>query len=107
MLAFFRTLLACIVAIFLSIFLFIIILAGIAAAGSDTVEVKSNSVLVMKLDHDIPERPIDNPFLKIPGIADEMDMPVSLKEILSNIKHAAKDDNIKGIYLNMGIVQAG
>src|SRR5688572_13126998 len=107
MLAFFRTLLACIVAIFVVFFLMIIIFAGIAAAGGDAVEVKNNSVLVMTLNHDIPERPVDNPFAKIPGFADEMDMPVSLKEILSNIKAASKDDNIKGIYLNMDMVQAG
>ncbi len=107
MLAFFRTLLACIVAIFLSFFLLIFMIAGIAAAGGEAVKVNKNSVLVMKLDHDIPERPVDNPFLSIPGLAKEMDVPVSLREILSVIKSAAKDDNIKGIYLKTEMIRAG
>ncbi|MGZ8569996.1 MAG: signal peptide peptidase SppA, partial [Bacteroidia bacterium] len=107
MLAFFRSLLACLVAIFLSFFLLIFIIAGIAAAGGDTIEVKDNSVLVIKLDHEIPERPVDNPFFNIPGLADEMNVPVSLKEILSYIKSASTDDKIKGIYLNVSMVQAG
>lgn len=107
MLAFFRSLIACLVAIFLAFFLMIFILAGIAAAGSETVKVEDNSVLVLKLDHEIPERPVDNLFLRIPGLSDEMNVPVSLKEILRYIKSASTDDNIKGIYLNVSMVQAG
>ncbi|RYD74097.1 MAG: signal peptide peptidase SppA [Sphingobacteriales bacterium] len=107
MLAFFRTLLACIVAIFVTFFLIIFLVAGFAAASGNKVEVKNNSVLVMNLDHDIPERTIDNPFMNIPGLSDEMDQPVSLKDILSNVKAASKDDKIKGIYMNMSMVQAG
>lgn len=106
MLAFFRTLLASILAFFISIFLIFVIIAAIAKGAKKTVEVKDNSILKLKLDQPIPERTSDNPLADIPVVSDNFEMPVSLKDILDAIKFAKDDSKIKGIYLETGFAQA-
>src|ERR1022692_2091542 len=107
MLAFFRTLLACIIGFFLSLFIIFIIFAAIAAGTKKKIAVNDNSVLTISLDVAIPERPTDNPLKNIPFIADEVNFPISLKEILDDIKYAKTDPKIKGIYLETEMLQAG
>lgn len=107
MLAFLRTLLAVIVGIFLSfflIFVFFIILASTLKPQPESV--KNNSILELKLDTEIPERPIDNPFADIPFFTKVADFPASLKEIVDNIEYAKTDKNIKGIYLETSMLTA-
>jgi protease-4 len=107
MLAFLRTLLAVIIGIFLSFFLIFIFFMAIAASfGHKEMPVAKNSVLVLTLDNVIPERPINNPFKKFSAFSDDLKSTVSLKEIVDNIRYAKTDDNIKGIYLETGMVQA-
>jgi protease-4 len=105
--AFFRTLLACFVAIVLFIVLFFMFLAGIAATGKGGVTVKDNSVLTVELKQDISEQPLKNPLADIPFIGNELEPPVSLKDILDNIRYAKEDDRIKGLYLKMDMFQPG
>jgi len=107
MLAFFRTLLACIIGFFITIFLIVIVLVVIAGSGKKKIEVKDNSVLVINLNAAIPERPINNPLADIPVVSDDLNFPISLKEILENIKYAKDDKNIKGIYLEFNMLQGG
>ena len=107
MLAFFRTLLACIIGFFLSLFIIFIIFAAIAAGTKKKIAVNDNSVLTISLDVAIPEMPTDNPLKNIPFIADEVNFPISLKEILDDIKYAKTDPKIKGIYLETEMLQAG
>jgi protease-4 len=96
-------------AFLLTIFIVFILVVAVASSGKKGTTVHANSVLTIKLDKAIPERPVDNPLADVPfiGSSVESDMPVSLKEILDNIKYAKTDNNIKGIYLDMDLVQAG
>jgi protease-4 len=84
------------------------IMVGILAASSQKeITVKDNSLLVMKLDGPIVERktsdPISDAFSELLGEA----APIGLNQILSSIKKAGRDDRIKGIYLESGMVMAG
>ena len=107
MLAFFRSLLASIIGFFISmLFIFFLILA-IAAGSKKHVSVKDNSILTLKLNGEIPERPSENPLKSLPMLAGDIDEPLSLKEILDNIKYAKDDPKVKGIYIELGLFQAG
>jgi protease IV len=105
--AFLRNLLAGILAFFISIILIIVVFAVIAGSSKKKVVVKDNSVLTLRLDNSIPERPVNNPLENIPFLSKDFDFPVSLQEILQNIKYAKDDNHIKGIYLELPFIQTG
>ena len=81
---------------------FLLSLAGMAASGSTTPSVKSNSVFVLKMDGAVQERseggtPLD--FLMA-----QSDMSVmGLDDILASIKKAKEHEDIKGIYIEGGL----
>ncbi|TKG92473.1 signal peptide peptidase SppA [Puteibacter caeruleilacunae] len=83
------------------------IISAIVAAGDEPVQVKDNSILVIKLEDEIVDRSSKNPFdeLDLPGFSGRKQM--GLNDILANIKKAKKDSRIKGIYLNMTNVASG
>lgn len=93
----------------LGIFLLFAILAGIGASMGDkqTVEVKDKSVLHVKLDQQIKERGAENPFgnLDVGPFAEKG--AIGLNDIMSSLENAAKDDKIKGIYLDVTSIPAG
>ena len=105
---FFKYVLASLVSFVIVLIIFFIIVGGIIASIVSSVslekdkltEAKPNSVLHMKLDYEIPERSPG-------GFMEDLDFgPLSrkmmgLNDILDNIEKAAKDDNIKGIYVNL------
>jgi protease-4 len=62
--------------------------------------VKSNSVLMLKLDKAIKERGKENPLADM-GIPFGGESGVGLDEILKLVKKAEADTNIKGIYLDL------
>lgn len=62
--------------------------------------VKSNSVLVIKLDKAIKERGKENPFTDM-GIPFGNESGVGLNDILKSLKKAETDTNIKGVYLDL------
>lgn len=84
-----------------------ILIVAIAGSAKEEVNVKNNSILKIKLDEPIPERPSDNPFEGFTFFSDEFKMPVSLKSILESIEAAKDDKKIKGIFLDLSIVQGG
>lgn len=108
---FFKYLLATIVGVFLvQIIIFIIFIGMIAALSpSEKAEViKPNSVLHLTFDYEIKERSSDNPFEDFSfGGSMEAKEKVGLADILKNLRKAAKDENIKGIYLNLSSLQCG
>ena len=108
MIAFFRNLLASIVGFFISLFLLfgvlIIIAVAISSKGKKKVTVDNNSILKITLDDKISEKPVDNPFENISFLSKEMHMPLSIKTITEEIKRAAEDKKIKGIYLDLGLM---
>lgn len=107
---FFKFVFATIVGLALFSFLGIMLLVGIAAsAGKETKAViPANSVLKLDLNYKIPEKSNDNPFAGMsvfnlkPG-----KKAVGLTEIKESIAKAKTDDNIKGIYLELGLNDNG
>ncbi|HRG87788.1 MAG TPA: signal peptide peptidase SppA [Chitinophagales bacterium] len=107
---FLKFVLATITGLFLFMLLGIFIIAGIAAsAGKETkATVAANSVLKLDLNYAIPEQTVDNPFAGMnlfnPKLSEKA---VGLTEIRECIAKAKTDDNIKGIYLELGLNDNG
>lgn len=70
------------------------------ASSSTGGSIDSNSVLVIKLDGELAERSEENPLAKIMGKSSSESL--GLDDILSAIKRAETEDDIKGIYLEAG-----
>ena len=79
-----------------------ICLIGMVAASSGTPSLKENSVMVMKLQGQIDDRAEDNWLGELTG--NKLNN-LGMNRILSAIKKAKEADNIKGIYLETGILQ--
>ncbi|UOQ96297.1 signal peptide peptidase SppA [Hymenobacter sp. 5317J-9] len=102
---FFKFVLATIVGLAAFSFIGFLVLAGIigaAASAGDRKEVAANSVLELKLNEPLSERGRDSRF-NFGGNGSATGL-VDLKEA---IKRAKTDGDIKGILLNLGIIQGG
>ncbi|MFT5725389.1 MAG: protease-4 [Bacteroidia bacterium] len=107
---FLKYVLATITGIFLLTFIFFIVFAGIISSSSkkQTVDVKDNSVLHLKLNYQINDRPQDNPFeIFAASLSSDMNKPVGLYDIVTSIEHAKTDEDIKGIFLDISVLGAG
>jgi len=69
--------------------------------------VKENSVLHIKLDEQIYDRTSSNPFNNFNFNTMKASTTPGLGDILRELKKAAGDDRIKGIYLDISDIQAG
>ncbi len=111
--SFWKLLLASIAGFIIASFLVIIIIFWVVSGALSDVgkkkkeEIAANSILKISLDKEIEDRVADNPFddLLPSGLGTTGKM--SLIKLLSAIKHAATDQNIKGIYLNLTGVGGG
>ncbi len=105
--AFFASLAAIVVATILFIFLLAGFVASLASMGDQSITVKENSLLILKLDNRIVERKSNNPFedFELPGM--EHAGTTGLNQIFHAIKQAKSDDKIKGIYLELSEIDAG
>ncbi|TJZ54821.1 signal peptide peptidase SppA [Sphingobacterium olei] len=95
---------------FVIIFFVVLVFIGALVQQSTSqsaVAVPDNSVLYMSLNHDIVEKTESNPLgdLNIPGYGTAKS--IGLNDILTRIKAAKEDNNIKGIYLNPSTVNVG
>lgn len=72
--------------------------------SSDKYNLKDNTVLTLKLEGTLSERVEPNSFLDL--IGQNTDLEIGLDDILSSIKKAKENDNIKGIYINAGAFTA-
>jgi len=91
----------------LVIFIVIGIVAAVVSSTQKEVTVEKKTVLVLKLNTPIAERTSDNPFSSMKfGSFDNLN-DLGLDDILSNIKKAERDDNIKGIYLDLSDFPSG
>lgn len=103
---FFKFVLATIVGLLAFSFLGFLLLAAIigaaSSAASDTKETAANSVLELKLNEPLTERGRDSKFSF--GGNNSSTGLINLKEAISRAKG---DDDIKGILLNLDIVQGG
>ena len=105
---FLRNLLAVLVGLFIYSFVMLFIFIGILSISSaeKTVSVPENSILRLRLNGQIVEREVEDPFasLGFPGAgAREM----GLKELKEAIRHAKSDDDIQGIFLEPRFFMAG
>ncbi|MFD2247091.1 signal peptide peptidase SppA [Pontibacter ruber] len=109
MLNFLKYVLATIVGLLIFFFISILILIGIAAssASKSEVEIVENSVLELKLDKPIAERDPNNPLQELGFSFGGFSSSDGLDQIKASIRKAKKDDNIKGIFLNLGFIDAG
>jgi protease-4 len=105
--AFFASLAAIIVAMLLFIFLIAGLVSSLATIGEQSITVKENSLLIIKLDNRIVERKSNNPFeeLEIPGM--ERTSTTGLNQVFHAISQAKSDNKIKGIYLELSEIGAG
>ncbi|WP_205502004.1 signal peptide peptidase SppA [Rufibacter psychrotolerans] len=106
---FFKFVLATLVGLFLFMVLGFVLLLGIAAAVSsdDTVSIAEGSVLEIKLSQPVVERSPRSPFADM-GLGEVFgEQGIGLDEIKASIRKAKADDNIKGIFLNLDLLQAG
>jgi protease-4 len=106
---FWKSLLAAFLALvifsFLSIVLFIAVLA-VGMSGGDAVVIHPNTVLHLTLDAEIAEMEYSNPLAGVP-IVGQADGRIGLIELKETIRHAQADDNIQGIYLDISHPSAG
>lgn len=76
-------------------------IVGMVASASATQAVEKNSVLVLKLNGSIDEQGTDNTIGKLTG---NYIPSTGLNDILSAIKKAKEEENIKGIYIDAGVM---
>ncbi|MBQ9146745.1 MAG: signal peptide peptidase SppA [Rikenellaceae bacterium] len=98
---FLASLLAFIVANFVWFFLFIIIIAGVAAIGSSTTIVEPKSVLKIELSESIVDQPVNDPLAGFDPMSMNVQKSVSNMQVMRAIEAASIDDNIEGIYINL------
>ncbi len=90
-----------------SLVIWIVVAVSVSSFNSDKVTVNDNSVLHLKLNKDIAERGDDDKF------SEAFDSPfggassIGLIEIKAAIRKAAKDDHIKGIFLDLSFISGG
>ena len=105
---FLSSLLATIVGVLLISIIMILVFVGIIAASTskEVPDVKENSLLLAKFSAPISDRTDNNPFTKLMSGNPYGDDPMGLDQILKDLDKAEKDENIKGILLNLRGVSA-
>ena len=103
---FFKTFFASLLGTILGILLLIIILFAAVVSSSSEPEpyIRANTVLTITLSGDIPERTPDDPLQELlnPGAGAK----VSVASLKSNLRKAAADDNIAGVWITANNVLA-
>ena len=103
--AFLGTLIALVINFFIKVGVVSSMISNLTKPTAETsTTVKPNSVLYMKLNYDIPDRTVDNPFGAIDFQSMESIEATGLNDILRNIEHAKTDPNIKGIYMELSSI---
>ncbi|HEX7585154.1 MAG TPA: signal peptide peptidase SppA, partial [Prolixibacteraceae bacterium] len=96
-----------IIAGLLLIFITIGIISAMVSVSDQPAQITSNSVLLLKFDHDIVDRARKNPLGDLDFGMFQGRKTVGLNDILDCIRKAKTDHNILGIYLNPMDIQAG
>lgn len=106
--SFFKSVLATITGLIIfSVIVFIILMisfVGMVASSSSKVAIKNNSVLVLNLSGTIEEQTKENILGQITGNTVNS---LGLDQLLSAIQKAKNNDNIKGIYIEAGLLSSG
>ena len=94
--------------IIMTVLAFIILMGIISASTSKpTVDVKENSLLVAKFNAQIMDRANEDPFALLFSGNFMYDEIMGLDQILADLEKAKTDENIEGIFMNLGMVSAG
>lgn len=109
---FLKSVLASVVGILISSFiiggvlalLFFGFIGVLLSSSSDTFVLKNNTVLSIRLTGVMKDRVVENPILELFNLGEAKEM--ALTDILSAIKKAKNNDNIKGIYISSGYFMA-
>lgn len=103
---FFKTFLASLLGTFLALLLLIVIMFAAIVSSSTEPEpyIRSNTVLKINLGPEIPMRTPDDPFQELfnPGKGDSP----SVQSLRSNLRKAAADENIEGVWIETNMVNA-
>lgn len=103
---FFKFMFASMFGFFIALFLitvifFVLTFAILSTIGvEETVYVKNNSVLELKINYDLPERSSKEPIIRL-GTFPSIIKNVGLNDLLKSISQAKYDNKIKGIYLDL------
>lgn len=104
--SFLKTTLACVLALVIAglilPFVGIGIISGIVSSQGESGVIEKNSVLFLDFNGSIEERAVENPFASM--MNDEF-KSYGLDEIIAAIKEAKINKDIKGIYLQAGVVE--
>jgi len=106
---FLSSLLATLVGLIIMTMVAVLIIMGIVAAttSKEVPEVKENSLLVARFNAQILDRTNEDPFALLFSGNFLYDETMGLNQILSDLHKAKTDDNIEGIFMNLGMVSAG
>jgi protease-4 len=95
----------------MSVILFFVLVGMIASMASfmekELVAVSENTLLKIELNTAIPDRTSKDPFSEFDFATMESKKSIGLNDILKNLDKAARDGNIKGIYLDLSSIPAG
>lgn len=101
---FFQTLLAATLGTLIALFLIFLILLGVIASSSGDPEphIRQKTVLTINLTGDIPSRTPSDPFQEL--FQTDTGDKVSLQSLKSNLRKAASDERISGIWVKTNFV---
>jgi len=97
----FATLLGLLLFSVLSLFISLSVIGAIAASTDKTTSIESNSVFKLTLKGSLVERSEENSFASIMSSIDDSQAVMGLDDILLAINKAAKNENVKGLYLDI------
>jgi len=111
--SFFKYTLATIVGLSVYTIIGVFILLGVVgvivslSSGNESVNIKKNTILYLKLDKEITDRSSDKFLDNFNFQTFEPEIKLGLNDIIDNIKKAKTDINIKGIFMDLSYIPAG
>jgi protease IV len=109
---FFKFTFASMLGFFIASIIALLLVFGMIASLASFMEkeqtiVAENTLLRIDFKSPISDRTTDDPFSEFDFVSMESNKPIGLNDVLKNLEKAGKDPNIKGIYLNLTMIQAG
>lgn len=106
---FFASLLGTVTAVFVFFALLFGIIGIMVSSSTDdkTTKIDDKSILYISLEDEMADRTIEDPFENFDFSSFSMTPKLGLNDFLRNVEKAAKDDRIKGIFLDLTIANVG